>query len=444
MVRAGLIPLLMFVVSWSAHGQDLGRAAGELSPGLILDFPLFDLPYNATDGSFVLPSMRQSMAISSNFYQGVHYWIADDQPTLGQKLGIIAFDTLTLQMPLSNSWMHEEWHRAVLGKHGMGSYNDIYKFPIGRDVISVSHVLDSDLIALKRDHPADQVRLSSAGIESQYEQNLYLEKRRFFFETQSWDKATLLYNVANNIFYLGECASGASDTETDRFNNDEGADVPRRDFTGLDCNGWVYDLFRPDEPYVARGAHPSGVGINRYRKWSDLTGDEQRFLRTQFHLSFLNLLDPFLVGVDWFEAPIFGWGEKWNATLRHHITSFGYSIEGNFFVKAGGQNWLFIIHNFVNAVRYFPGLTAELERWQIPDSKWRLTSRLSGWLQPEDQRLKSTVSMPGALLAATLHYPFSRRIELSGGVEAKTAGWVAGNAYLEPNLSVFGGTTFLF
>ncbi len=30
---------------------------------------------------------------------------------------------------------------------------------------------------------------------------------------------------------------------------EEGADVKRRDFVGLDFTAWVYDLFRPDEPY---------------------------------------------------------------------------------------------------------------------------------------------------------------------------------------------------
>jgi hypothetical protein len=29
------------------------------------------------------------------------------------------------------------------------------------------------------------------------------------------------------------------------------------DFTAPDCTAWVYDMFRPDKSYQARGLHPS-------------------------------------------------------------------------------------------------------------------------------------------------------------------------------------------
>jgi hypothetical protein len=409
-------------------------------PALILEVPLFELPYNMTDGGFAFPSMRQSLAISSDFYQGVHHLIGDENPPFLRKLGIILFDSATLTFPLSNAWMHEEWHRAVMGRHGIKSFNDTYNFPVGRGVISVSHVSDQDLINLKRDYPADQVRLESAGIESQYEQNLYLEKRRFYFDTKSWDRAVLFYNHLNNIAYLSTCASGESNTSTDQFNNEEGSDVPKRDFTGLDCDGWVYDLFRPDEPYAARGVHPSGVGINRYRKLSDLSEEEKQFLQLQVSLSYLNFVDPFVFGFDEFTS-----GEnKWNVTLRHHITSFGYSIEGNFFLKSNGRNYFLTVHNFVNAARYFPGLTLELERWQLAESKVKITPRLSVWLQPENQRVKSTVSVPGLLASLQAAYPVSERFEITLGLEGKTEGWVAGSPYLERNVSLWGGVNVIF
>ena len=67
------------------------------------------------------------------------------------------------------SWAHEESHRAVLRNRGIASRNGLY-FPEAwsNGTISVDHVSDGDLATLKRDHPADTVRLMSAGIETQH------------------------------------------------------------------------------------------------------------------------------------------------------------------------------------------------------------------------------------------------------------------------------------
>ncbi len=418
--------------------------AHERAP-LILDFPLLDVPFNSIGSGFEFPSMRQSLSLSTNFYQGVHFAIGrSEEPTLGPRLGIALFDLVTATLPLSSTWLHEEWHRAVMSRRKIGSYNDTYNFPIGQSVIAVSHVRDEDLERLKRDHPAEQARLSTAGIESQYEQNLLLEKRRFFFQTPSWDKLVLWMNHVNNIFYLQTCASGAADSITEEENEADGVNLLKRDFTGLDCTAWVYDLYRPDEPYSARGPHPSGVGINRYRKFSDLSEEEKSFLRLQANLSLINLLDPFLIYFDEFQGGIFGYGDKWNLNLRHHITSFGYSIEGNLFLKQAEKNWLFKLQNFVNAVRYFPGLSAELIRYPLSDGRYNISAKANVWLQPRNQRVKSTEDDLGALASVELGYPISKNFETHWGLEAKTDGWVAGNVYLDRNFSSWVGATLIF
>ena len=82
---------------------------------------------------------------------------------------------------------------------------------------------------------------------------------------------------------------------TDEMNADERT-VKVRDFVGHDFTSWVYDLHRPDEPYAARGAHPSGVGYDRYRGPDDLTAGEKRYLDHMGRLQLLNFLDPNLVG----------------------------------------------------------------------------------------------------------------------------------------------------
>jgi hypothetical protein len=70
---------------------------------------------------------------------------------------------LAFYVPPGEAWLHEEWHRAVLSHCGIASYNDTYKFRLFGGVVNVSHVRDEDLERLKREHPAEFVRLAAAG-----------------------------------------------------------------------------------------------------------------------------------------------------------------------------------------------------------------------------------------------------------------------------------------
>src|SRR6266480_212450 len=142
----------------------LDAGAGEL------DVPIIDLPYNAAHGSRG-PSMQQSLGLTAAFYDLSHLGIDKmfgDHRILS-KTTIAFFDvaTMTLPFPLTDIWLHEEWHRAVMGNRGIDSFNDVYRFKIGGDAIAVSHVRDEDLIRLKRDHPSEIVRLDEAGIEGE-------------------------------------------------------------------------------------------------------------------------------------------------------------------------------------------------------------------------------------------------------------------------------------
>ena len=63
--------------------------------------------------------------------------------------------------------MHEEYHRAVLGHRGVGSFDDIYRLDLLAQTVSVSHVKDDDLVRMKAEHPIDFVRAAAAGIEGE-------------------------------------------------------------------------------------------------------------------------------------------------------------------------------------------------------------------------------------------------------------------------------------
>jgi len=413
----------------------------ERPPVAILELPLADYPFNWAHG-YSAPSMQQSLYATKDVYQYTHYKFAQwfESRPVARTLSTIGFDVVSLWLPFGAAWTHEEWHRAVLSSRGIHSYDEIYEFPLFAETISVKDVKDEDLIQLKKEYPAEMVRLHAAGIEAQYELNFAMEKDRFFLQPPTFDDAILWLNYINNISYLYACASNESNTITDELLQNENQDISQRDFTGLDCDAWVYDLFRPDEPYQQRGIHPSGVGIKRYIKFDDLTPAEQDYLKTNFKLSLLNLANPFLYRLNGFTAtnPIDHHPFRWNATLRHHLTSFGYTVDANFFYEQNPVNAVAIFHHYFNKDHFFPGL--ELAVIRLPISVFHqpvaLSARSAVWLQPKDQQFYTNDSELGGVATVKLNYtllgPWETFIEL----EAKTPGWLAGNVYLGDNFSV--------
>lgn len=421
-----------------------GADGADYAPPLF-DIPLLDTPYNFSDG-YTAPSMRQSLLWSKDVYQFAHHQL---EQTFAERRGWrltteIGFDIVMTWLPLGDSWLHEEWHRAVLGRRGIQSYNDVYNLPVFADAISVSHIGDADLMQLKQNHPAEFVRLSAAGIEAQYELNLELEKDVFFSGQRNANGLLLWMNALNSIAYLDTCAGKDSDTFTAEFNLQDGANVPKRDFTGLDCTAWVYDLHRPDEPYAQRGVHPSGVGIDRYISWSDLTSTERSYLRRQRDLSLLNLIDPFLFRHHSSAAtnPMDGSALRWNMTLRHHLTSFGYTIDTNLFLHTTHFDALAIVHSYRNQRHTFPGISVEIRR--LPLAAFAVPIHVSTtatlWQQPRLQRFDTENSVLGGQLAARLDYPVHQRWDVYVETDWKTAGWVVGNVFLDANTSLRLGT----
>jgi hypothetical protein len=413
--------------------------AGETpDPRWPLNLPVLDYPFNR-DSATAFPSMQQSLALTVGFYELTHVGLQQAvaaHPRLAP-WSLAAWDIIANWLPLGNSWLHEEWHRAAMGVRGIDSHNGIYDFEFS-NVIKVTEVGDGELSGLKLHHPADQVRLSAAGIESQYELNLAVERSAFFHDSPAWTLPLLWLNVLNAIGYLHVCATSEADSLTERIVNEEGVDTAARDFTGLDCNAWVYDLFRPDEPYAARGAHPSGVGIDRYRDRHDLSERERSYLLRQRNLSLLNLIDPFLFARDRFvwtpRQGVEQW--QWNANLRHHLAPFGYDIAANVFLRRGETRVLTTLHSYVNDRYWAPGLDIRWDRLRGALRRdARLSARLALWQQPKDLRFDSGTWQAGGLGNLSMEFgsatarPF---IEL----EYKTAGWVAGNEYLDAQASV--------
>jgi hypothetical protein len=420
-----------------------------------MPFALFDHPFNLGEG-FPVPSMNQSLYLTKNTAQAAHSLIVSGitsseipAPRFVIPLSLAAFDILYEYLPPGYAWLHEEWHRAVMSRRGISSFNDVYRFELFADTIAVSRVSDEKLAQLKDRHPAEMVRLSATGYEAEMSliramrADCFFTGRPVYYDLLSWWLTTI-----NAIAYIDVCTSHEADRITDRANREDGADIRRRDFTGLDFTAWVYDLFRPDEPYAARGVHPSGAGVDRYVKYSDLTPQERHYLKLQRSLSLLNFISPQMFGIDRFPAPgrFDQGGASWNFAVSHFLTPFGYSLDTALLLMGGDIRLCVIGRFYANKSRAFPGFEAALVRYPLELRGFRVTAgfTLALWMQPEGQRFRTAAASPGGLLRVNAAIPIAERAEWFVQPEAKSFGWAAGVVYLEEALQVSTGVNWLF
>ncbi|MEP6762870.1 MAG: hypothetical protein ABJB66_01105 [Gemmatimonadaceae bacterium] len=404
------------------------------SRGVRFDLPLLDVPYNTKFGARA-PSMQQSLEITAGVYDIAHRAIVRPfgSHTKIAKVTITAFDIFGTTLPFADAWLHEEWHRAILGNRGVDSRNDVYLLKLLAPTISVSHVSDEALTAFKAQHPAEFVRIKEAGIEGEYALITRLEKERFYNGAHSWNTALYWLTTLGAVIYVGDTTG--TDKATDDMNAEEPT-VAGRDISGHDFTAWVRDLFRPTEPYAAHGLHPTGVGINRYTKTTDLTLEERAYLHKEGRLGLLNFVDPNLLGLHGFNvwSPANGAPLRMNFALRHQLTSFGHAIDANVFLKRGATNLFVVLHTYDNDAHHaLPGVDAELLDVPITLKGHALdvSPRIAAWIQPAGQAFRVTNTQAGGLAALRIGAPLSKRIGALFEVEAKTAGWVAGVAQLD-------------
>lgn len=152
------------------------------------------------------------------------------------------------------------------------------------------------------------------------------------------------------------------DKRIENIYKNEGGQYSRRLFGDAAIN-WVYDLFRPNEPYAARGPHPSGDGVARYITLAQLSDDEYAYLVKQGWLSFFNFVSPLLYGFNSF--PLGNTGYDWNIALCHYLTSFGTDSPVQVLMKKTPFHMVFTWHNFMNYTNYYPALEAELRDFPL-------------------------------------------------------------------------------
>lgn len=419
----------------------------------IIDIPVIDLPANADHGGLAFkqfsPSMQQSLAFSKSIAEAQQYYTQrlffnpNRKYTTAGKIirgaGLITSDILLeyyilFHIPPGTGWLHEEWHRAVMNKNNVRSFNDMNKFPLGQSIVSVSHTKDEDLAKFKLNNNADFTRMGEAGIEAQYEYVKAVQKDNFFYNRNLASSASYWFNTFNSVQYVRVCASIEGDSTTIQLERKEGSNVKKRDFTGLDMTGWIYDLSRPAEPYTERGIHPSGTGIRRYRRTTDLTREERAFLIKVARKQWLNFASPTMLFIN---AIKINQNLKVNFALFHLLTSFGYDAGSNFFINYKNNKIFFAIHNYHNLKNSFYGVEAQLldKKVKLAGKELLLSPSAFLWTQPKDLAFRTDRGEFGCKTELMASMKLGNTWQPYITLSAKTKGWVAGDVYQNSNFS---------
>jgi len=343
-------------------------------------------------------------------------------------------DYMATKLPYGYAFKHEEFHRSLMSVRGIYSYDEVWKFGKGFD-IAVTSVKDEDLIYLKKNHPAEQVRLSAAGVEGEYRYFQRMREDNFFKGTGYPFVGLTILGTFHAINYVNLPFKSNFNAITDSILSRDQDDILARDFTGWDFSAWVYDLQTPNEPYEARGPWPGGVGIKRPISETQLTPEMKSFLKETGNMQYLNLVTPFIVGINKFKI-----NDQFSANfaLRSVPTSFGYFAGGDFFLEINQNKILFSMGvNRSNSLT-LPDIAAKYYGFKIKNSKkFSADLGVSAWLQPKDQLFFATKAAAGFSLGVQPEYKLSKHVDFAVDLTYKSKGWLFGNSYLDNNFSGF-------
>src|SRR4051812_30526635 len=248
-------------------GAPLAAAAEEQVPDP-LSLPLFEAPRSLDTGYRLTwdqsMSLHHGLIVGGNHAIHVGSWkLLGGSPFWAYfaEIGVTsAFDLGTVRLPLGQGWEHEEGHAsamAIVGLRTQQAFNPGSTCDSG----SVCGLTDEQIAAVHDRRAADWVRVQEAGMETELLNATRVERDVFFYDRPGYQHIVyLVAQVVNVEAYRQVCRSPGLITMNDVAA--ESPDVLNRDFTGPDCTGWVFDLFRPTTPYADRGPHPLG-GIRR-------------------------------------------------------------------------------------------------------------------------------------------------------------------------------------
>lgn len=329
--------------------------ANNINPNQIADLTSKGNQLNI-NSIFNNPSMEQSTQLSNNIRYLVYYGTGKIfkikpsdkkfrkfwKPVLEGSINAIV--DLGPFLPFGSGWQHEEFHRAAMSVNNVYSYNGIGKYELfakksDAKVRSVTNVLDTNLVLLKKYKNSDLCRIHSAGGEGQIYSSEEMQKYLFFHNASQMASATTLLRYLSVSYYITLCSNKQKATNlTKELSASVGPDPLSHDFTGLDFTAWAYDLYYPDKSYAERGINNFNTGYDRYIYGDKLPVEMYNWLQKQSLLSCLNFISPMNFYIRGINFKINNASSKFNFSFRYYPTSFGNQLGLSLFLASGKYN----------------------------------------------------------------------------------------------------------
>lgn len=287
--------------------------------------------------------------------------------------------TAFLFMPIT----HEEGHRSILTANNIGAISK--PFFNSKGAAYVTGVSNSTLIDMRDNYLPEYIRLHTTGLESDYMLTHRVETMLAFnqevYKNLQWEyifrKLAIIQYMASGLF---------------KYNPDleEESNELERDIVGHDIYGAARHLYRPTMEFY------------RYTKYSDLGNDEIKYIKRVGFRSFLNLLNPAVLGKTGFQLNP---NLKLLAGLGYSLSPFGDYTDENIWIKIEKCNLNIYFRQFQNHTKWFPGFGVGLTDFPI-HKKVIGSVNTHFWSQPENFDFFTSSSFTGGSIDATLQYLF--------------------------------------
>ena len=368
------------------------------------------------------PSTLFTMRQSNNNYLSAYRLFARGCNKAIENEYIVDIIQLTITSLFFMPLTHEEGHRSILTANNIGSISQPYFN--GDGAAYVKGVTDQTLQNLRDNNLPTYIRLHTAGLESDYMLTKRVETICSFeqdeFKNLDWEYWIRKFSIMQ--YY----SSGLFKYEVDL---DEEKDELERDIVGHDLYGAARHLYRPTMKFY------------RYTNYVDLTSEEQGFIRRIGYRSFLNLLNPLIIGVRNFKLSN---TTKINIGMGYTMSPFGDFIDENVWVKYRALNIGFYARQFQNRNNWFNGFGLSVNDYTFKD-RLSLSIATHFWQQPVDYDFNTSESFIGGAIDVDVKYWFALKdnngISLDLGMIYKTKGFLPEELYLKEHFGIRIGTS---
>ncbi|MBY0244066.1 MAG: hypothetical protein K2Q03_01290 [Sphingobacteriaceae bacterium] len=340
------------------------------------------------------------------------------------------------KVPGNYLWLEAEGIKAIAESHQVSMSNSYNVFS---NDVPVAKIKDEELVVMKKTYAADFSRMYVAGQEIRI-LNVTEGRKSSFFANSDNDFFTIITRLLPNILEQIQ----AFNTKNDWGNLDNAVGnynavqkkIESRSFAGPNpLASWVFNMLSPDASFEKFGKHQSGIGIDRYARFTDLPKEGQDFLDKINNRSYINYLNPMAFGIHHISL----WKDwKTNFAIYQWYTSFGTDVKFDLYLKNDKINLSSSLHQYENLRNKFLAFELQLLNYPILRKKnmnLYVSPRVLLGQQPRNQLFVTEARSFIGLMDTKIDLITQNRIFFpSINLGYKTKGWVAGNPYIAENI----------